>query len=66
MWHIAMPGAGAIHLINGGPWLAFGAICPAEGKGAGIVRHALMKVRVDLGPDQWPALKRRFGPSGVS
>ena len=22
MWHIAMPGAGAIHSINGGPWLA--------------------------------------------
>jgi hypothetical protein len=28
--------------------------------------RALMKVRVDPGRNQWPALKRRFGPSGVS
>ncbi len=28
---------GAIHTINGGQWFAFGAICPAEGKGAGLV-----------------------------
>jgi hypothetical protein len=33
----ATPGAGAIHSINSGRRLAFGAICPAEGKGAGLV-----------------------------
>jgi hypothetical protein len=37
MWRIAMPGAGAIHSSNDGPWLAFGAVCPARGVGAGLV-----------------------------
>jgi transposase len=45
---------------NGGPWLAFGAICPAEGKGAGIVmpfcdteamQEHLLEISATVAPD---------------
>jgi len=35
--HIAVSGAGAAHPIKGGQRLAFGALCPKKGKGAGLV-----------------------------
>jgi len=43
MWHIAMPGAGAVHTINGGQWLVV-----EDAVAAPLVRSVLHEV---IGPD---------------